>query len=94
MKELRRTEVDNFKLENAITIESIANSNDRIISIETVFNDKKEIKLNEKDLILFLNGVQLDMNEQDDIYRIYENTQFIGIGIVKNKKLKRDIIIN
>lgn len=94
MKDLRRTEVDNFKLENAIKIENIAQGEKHIISIEKVFENKKVIELNEKDLKLFLNGVQLNVNELDDIYRIYQNNKFVGLGIVKNKKLKRDIIIN
>ena len=42
---------------------------------------------------LFLNGVQLTFNEQDDVYRIYNNNIFLGLGIVKNNLLKRDIII-
>lgn len=94
MKDLRRTEVDNFKLENAIKIENIAQDEKHIISIEKVFENKKVIELNEKDLKLFLNGVQLNVNELDDTYRIYQNNKFVGLGIVKNKKLKRDIIIN
>lgn len=94
MKDLRRTEVDDFKLNNAITIENIADSNNKIISIETVFKNKNQIKLSEKDLKLFLNGVQLNISEVDDIYRIYQNNNFIGIGIIKDEKLKRDIIIN
>lgn len=94
MKDLRRTEVDSFKLNDAITIENIADASNKIISIETIFKDKNKVKLNEKDLKLFLNGVQLNINEPNDIYRIYENNNFIGLGIINEKKLKRDIIIN
>ena len=37
--------------------------------------------------------LQLTTIEENDIYRIYNNKQFIGIGIVENKLLKRDIVI-
>ena len=43
---------------------------------------------------LFLNGVKLSFNLKDGIYKIYSNQQFIGIGVVKDKLLKRDIVIN
>ena len=42
---------------------------------------------------LFLNGVQLTHDLEDEVYRIYNNNNFIGLGIVKNKLLKRDIVI-
>jgi len=37
--------------------------------------------------------VQLSFELEDGIYRIYSNQNFIGIGIVKNKLLKRDVIV-
>ena len=33
------------------------------------------------------------MDKQDGIYKIYNNNKFIGIGIIKNSLLKRDIIL-
>ena len=47
-----------------------------------------------KEITPFLNGVQISYNLPDDLYKIYdENGKFIGIGTIKNKSLKRDIII-
>ena len=95
MKKLTRTRVNKFTLEQAITIEELEeNVSENIISIENVFNEKECIKLNNSELKLFINGVQLTHKEKDNIYRIYnECDKFIGIGVVKQGKLKRDIIV-
>ena len=101
MKELKRIQVGNFKIEDSLTIDEIETKiNDKnfidskIITIEKIFNEKSIIKLDNRKLQLFLNGVKLTQNYIDDIYRIYnENNEFIGIGIIENKLLKRDIIL-
>ena len=50
--------------------------------------------MHSKRLDLFLNGVKLKTDLQDGIYRIYnQDNGFIGIGEVKDKFLKRDVII-
>ena len=92
MKELKRTQVGEFKIENAITIEELEKKQS-CITIENYFKQNKKINLDEKKLQLFLNGVQLTWQLQDGIYKIYSNEQFIGIGTIKNKLLKRDIIL-
>lgn len=97
MKELRRTSVGDFKIKNSISIEDIKENpellKDRIITIEKFFKNKEKIELNDKELQLFLNGVKLTKNNLDDLYRIYNKKEFIGIGIIENNKLKRDIIL-
>ena len=92
MKELKRTQVGEFKIEDAITIEELE-QNQTCITIENYFRQNKNINLNEKKLQLFLNGVQLTWLLPDGVYKIYNNEHFIGIGTVKNNLLKRDIII-
>ena len=65
-----------------------------LISIEDIFNNKQNIVMHSKRLDLFLNGVKLKTDLQDGIYRIYnQDNGFIGIGEVKDKFLKRDVII-
>jgi len=62
--------------------------------IEEFFENKANINLNDRKLQLFINGVQLSYSLQDGIYRIYnEKNNFIGIGLVKNNLLKREIIV-
>ena len=92
MKELKRTQVGEFKIEDAITIEELE-QNQTCITIENYFRQNKNINLNEKKLQLFLNGVQLTWSLPDGVYKVYSNEHFIGIGTVKNNLLKRDIII-
>ena len=92
MKELKRTQVGEFKIEDAITIEELE-QNQTCITIENYFRQNKNINLNEKKLQLFLNGVQLTWPLPDGVYKVYSNENFIGIGTVKNNLLKRDIII-
>ena len=94
MKELNRTKVGEFSIDDSITIEELENANyNNFITVEDYFENYKNINLNEKKLQLFLNGVQLTCNLEDGIYRIYFDNEFIGIGTIKNNLLKRDIIL-
>lgn len=95
MKELKRICVDKFEIKDAISLEQLENIklDNKIISIEEIFKDNLKIDLNNRKLELFLNGVQLTYKLNDGLYRIYNNNIFIGLGIVKNKLLKRDIVI-
>ena len=97
MKELRRIKVGEFEIKDSVNIEEIKNNQglleEKIISIEKFFNDKERIELNDKELQLFLNGVMITKQNLEGIYRIYNNDKFIGLGIISNNRLKRDIIL-
>ena len=94
MKELKRIKVGKFSIEQAISIEQFKKEPEKnIITIEKFFENKKRIEISSKKLELFLNGVQLTYNLEDGIYKIYENQKFIGTGTIKEKLLKRDIIL-
>ncbi|MCI8290848.1 MAG: hypothetical protein HFJ25_01125 [Clostridia bacterium] len=96
MKDLNRTKVDNFKIEESIylsDLEKLKNKDKVVIPIEKLFENKEEIILNDRKSELFLNGVKLTQKKQDDLYRIYKNSEFLGIGIVKENLLKRDVIL-
>lgn len=59
-----------------------------------MFKDKEKIILNGKRLEQFLNGVKLNCNLQDGMCRVYNgDSTFLGLGEVKENKLKRDVII-
>ncbi len=96
MKELQRTKVGTFMIEQSVLVEDLTKENieEHIITIENLFKNLEHIKLNERKLQLFLNGVKLSFDLKDGIYKIYNNQQFIGMGVVKDKLLKRDIVIN
>ena len=57
--------------------------------------ENPKIILNERKKELFLNGVMLTFELEENIYRIYsgKNEDFLGLGVVKNSLLKRDVIL-
>ena len=93
MKELKRTKVGNFNIKQAIKLEQMQEKeNIKIITIEEMFKDKEEIILEDSKITLLLNGVKMNMEKPNGIYRIYnKQNKFIGLGIVQNKILKIDI---
>lgn len=95
MKELKRIEVGEFNIKNAITLKELESKKEKaLISIEEFLKDKQLINLNSKKVKLFLNGVNLEFKLEDGIYRIYnEKNEFIGTGTIKSNVLKRDIIV-
>ena len=100
MKELIRIQVDEFKIEDAISLEElqdIKNKEEKMITIEeyyTKYNNLKIININEENkLKLFLNGNSIKIGENDGVYKIYSKDRFLGIGIVEKNRLKRDVII-
>lgn len=93
MKELCRIKVNEFDIKNSVTLDDIKNGNVQVINIEEIFKLQSCIKLNNRETKLFLNGVKLSNNKLDGLYRIYNNNIFLGLGIVSNNLLKRDVII-
>ncbi len=95
MSGLNRTKVGEFSIEKAITMEQLQEQKQEVsyITIEELFQNKSKIEIVEKRLQPFLNGVKLTMKKPDGIYRVYCEQQFIGIGVVENEFLKRDIIV-
>ena len=101
MKSLQRIQVGDFNIEDSITIEQLEKNIEnnefvekKVITIQELFKNKDSIKLNDRKLELFLNGVRITQELKDGIYKIYnKNNDFIGIGIVGNQLLKRDIVL-
>ena len=101
MKELNRIQVGEFNIEQSVKINELKENKNNmeylrnhIISIEKLFEGKEIIKLQEKELEKFLNGVKIGIDKKDGIYKIYDDKEkFIGIGVEKNKKMKRDVIL-
>ena len=91
MRNLRRTRVDKFDIKDACKLENLDKA--KIISLEEFFKDIPKINLDDKKTILFLNGVKLKENLANGIYSIYNNSKYLGLGVIKNKNLKRDVII-
>ena len=87
MSHLRRIKTGEFSIDNAITIEEI--QEEKIYHKEKLFDNKIYI---EKDLNKLLNGMEIPCDKTDGLYSLYTNC-YIGIGKIKDKKLKREIIL-
>ena len=102
MKSLKRIQVGDFKIEDSITIEELNNiiqkneldKTKTIITLEKLFEKIPSIKLDNRKLELFLNGVMLTQKQNEGVYKIYnQKNEFIGTGTIKDNILKRDIIL-
>lgn len=96
MKNLQRVRVGDFSIDNSLKISEI-DSNEKLeknfISIEKFFYNKESIELDDINLKKFLNGVKIHLSKPNNVYRIYFQDRFVGIGEVVNNTLKRDIVI-
>ena len=100
MLELERTKVGDFRIENAITLKELEENKENeeyiqkhIISLEEIFKNNQNIELKSNQLDLLLNGVKLTNINKDGVYKLYNDSKFIGTGTIKDNLLKRDIII-
>lgn len=102
MKSLKRIQVGDFKIEDSITIEELNNIIQKneldkaktIITLEKLFEKIPSIRLDNRKLELFLNGVMLTQKQNEGVYKIYnQKDEFIGTGTIKDNLLKRDIIL-
>lgn len=91
MKNLQRIAVDQFWLENAVKLENLSEKD--ILSVEDLYRKNPKIHLNKRKLELFLNGVRLTHHVVDGMYCVYCESDFVGIGVVKNELLKRDVVV-
>ena len=97
MKELQRTRVGEFSIQNSLKMEDMNNDQkvkENFISIKKFLQDKEKIELNSEKMKKFLNGVKIKYEKKDDVYRVYYKDTFVGTGIISNNFLKRDIIEN
>ena len=93
MQELQRIQVGDFRIEQSVTIEQLEKDNIPYLSVEKLFEDKEAVSLEKRRLHLFLNGVKLEIRKPDGVYRIYCEQKFMGLGVVSQGLLKRDIVL-
>lgn len=98
MQNLLRIQVGEFNIKDSITLimenkTDLENIEKNIITIEKIFSKHPKVNIEQSKIKHFLNGVKITQNLEDGIYRIYTNNKFIGTGTIKEKLLKRDIII-
>lgn len=99
MKELNRLQVGEFYIKDAVTISEMkekieAGNLESIITIEEIFKNNPQIQLEQEQIEPYINGVKINTEKTNGVYRIYKpDGTFIGLGIVENSKLKRDLVI-
>ena len=84
---LKRISQGKFNINQALAIEMVETNN--LISIEEAFKEFSDIKLNNDQLKIFLNGGKLkNINNEDNDYRIYDlSSNFLGLGNVSDNAL-------
>lgn len=99
MKELTRTKVNNFTIETSITLEELSNLNkneisDRLLKLEELFYNNEKVILDKKKEKAFINGVKLSIKKEDGLVLVYNDDKiFIGLGIIQQGLLRRDIVL-
>ena len=91
MAGLRRIKSGIFKIEDSIKLEDI-NEDIKLITLEQAFINLPKISLNNNEVEKLLNGVKINTQLEEGIYRLYITTSFIGLGSIENSILKRKII--
>ena len=90
MQCILRTRCGVFCIKDAYLLEDIEKGNFEIIPCQNLF-DYDIINLSENDFFKLKNGQQLIIDFKDAFYKIYFNNQFLGVGEVREKKLKMKI---
>lgn len=92
MSALTRTQSGIFTLDNAITLEEIRDENfnfiSKVIPCEELLADYKKLILNEGQQRLLLNGIKIDVDNEDGFCSVYGvNGNLLGVGQVAESKL-------
>lgn len=105
MKELRRTRIGKFKVEDAgkfIELKDIIDNcveakNNAIIDKSNEVKNKaitdNSVEIQNEDVKKLLNGVKIKVDKKDGLVNIYNNNNFLGIGQIEKGMLKRKIIV-
>lgn len=100
MLDLDRQQVGDFSIEQSVTVDEIELNRDNnewlknhVISLEQVLSESDFVVIPEKNVTKLYNGVKIDVDKPDGVYRLYVEDKFIGSGVCENGKLKRDIIL-
>ena len=87
--------ISNKNSENKIENEKfdIMQIEKNIITVEKLFENCHQIEVEENRIQHFFNGVKITVRKPDGVYRVYSQEKFIGIGIIENNLLKRDVVL-
>tara|TARA_X000000368_G_scaffold401118_1_gene373674 strand:+ start:4628 stop:5470 length:843 start_codon:yes stop_codon:yes gene_type:complete len=93
LSKLIRTSQEKFMLSDACSIEDT--NLEKLISLESAFEDLDFIKLNEGDTSAFLHGRSIETSfEHTDLLRVYDaDNKFIAIGKKTSKGFKHEYLV-
>ena len=87
MQCILRTRCDMFRLEDAKTLEQLEKGKIEVVPCDKFF-DFKSIKLDLKQAERAYNdGLSIDVDEENGKYKVYNDSDFLGIGEVVDKRL-------
>ncbi len=95
MSFLVRTRAGQYNLDNALTMEEVTQLSEtkalegHLLPVEKIFEVFDSIKLNNKELFKYNNGVWLEVEKgkyTNTVFRVYDNNSFLGIGEVFEKE--------
>lgn len=89
MTSLRRIKSGKFCIENTVLLEDVSEGS--VIPMETILEE--DIVIEEEDIQKLLNGNEISVDLEDGLYNLFCNNDYVGIGKVENKRLKRKIIV-
>jgi len=92
---IRRTYTNGFDIKNAVTLDFLENLVNNGADIEKYLmpldlglGDIPVLDLDDKDTAFYKNGGFIKVATSDGLVRVYNNNEFVGIGVVKNKQLR------
>lgn len=91
MSKLERVKAGSFDVDFACKLGEIDENFSRcFMSIEDALSGFVEVRLNERESLLYRNGVHLDTNLSDGKYRVYLDDIFYGICVVESGKIRSE----
>ncbi len=92
--ELRRTKIGNITVDEAVSVSVLneLNLKNFLIPVDKLL-DMPEVKLSEESGIRFSNGGKVKLELPDGFYKVYSNSKFLGIGVVKSSLLKPEKVL-
>ena len=92
---IRRVKTNGFDIKNAVTLDFLENLVNNgadirkyLMPLDLGLGDIPVLNLDDKDTCFYKNGGFIKVAIHDGLFRVYNNNEFVGIGIVQNKQLR------
>ncbi len=87
MLDIQRTKCGDFDIINSFSISDVEKGKYEIVKSDILF-DYPAIQLDQNESVLILNGAFIKKNENNGFYRVYNASDFFGIGKIEDNLLK------